>query len=32
MQQATRAVRWAQQFVATIREEISHGMDNPDTC
>jgi uncharacterized protein (UPF0332 family) len=32
MQQATRAVRWAQQFVVMIREETSHGTDNPDTC
>lgn len=30
LQQVTRAVHWAQQFVATIREEIFRGTNNPD--
>jgi len=29
--QATQTVRWAQEFVAVITEEVSHGTDNPGT-
>lgn len=28
--QATQAVRWAQEFVAAIAQEVSHGTDDPD--
>ena len=30
--QATQAVRWTEEFVATITAEVSHGPDNPDTA
>lgn len=29
--QANQAVRWAQEFVAAITEEVSHGTDDPGT-